>query len=72
MLTAVPVLGFERLVFLEGPSEELPTASTCDLILRVPTAHGDNYGALKDWMELSILGTVGLEQCKIPLYTIFA
>ena len=47
--SAIPVLGFEvrpKLVFLEGPSERLPTASTCELHLRIPTAHGDNFGAL--------------------------
>ena len=58
----VPVLGYERqpkLVFLEGPAERLPTASTCDLHLRIPTAHGDNLSAFKDWMELGILGNCG-------------
>lgn len=58
----VPVLGYERqpkLVFLEGPAERLPTASTCDLHLRIPTGHGDNLSAFKDWMELGILGNCG-------------
>ena len=59
---AVPVLGFDRrpkLVFLDAPTEKLPTASTCELHLRIPTAHGDCFGAFKDWMELGILGNCG-------------
>ena len=55
---AVPVMGFERLpklVFLEGLAEKLPTASTCELHFRIPTAHGDNLSSFKEWMELSSL-----------------
>ena len=56
---AIPVLGFERrpkLVFLEGPSEKLPTASTCEIHLCIPIAHGDNFASFKEWMELGIIG----------------
>ena len=49
--SAISVLGFEvrlKLVFLKGPSERLPTASTCELHLCIPTAHGDNFRVFKD------------------------
>ena len=69
---AVPVLGFDRrpkLVFLDAPTEKLPTASTCDLHLRIPTAHGDCFGAFKDWMELGILGNCGFG--TVPIYSVY-
>ena len=43
-------------MFLEGPSEKLPTESTCEIHLRIPIIHGDNFASIKEWMEL--LGTV--------------
>ena len=59
----VPVLGYEKQLklffFLESPVDKLPTAYTCDLHLRIPTAHRDNFSAFKDWMELGILGHCG-------------
>lgn len=58
----VPVLGYEKQpkqYFLESPADILPTASTCDLHLWIPTAHKDNFTAFKDWMELGILGHCG-------------
>ena len=58
----VPVLGFEKqpkLVLLEGPADKLPTASTCGLHMRKPTAHWPTFGALKNWVELGILGYCG-------------
>lgn len=60
--SAIPPLGFSgkpKLVFLETPTEKLPTASTCDLHLRIPTVHGDSFNAFKEWMELGILGNSG-------------
>ena len=60
--SAIPPLGFSgkpKLVFLETPTEKLPTASTCDLHLRIPTVHGDSFNAFKEWMELGILGNCG-------------
>lgn len=56
---AIPPLGFDEtpeLVFLDDPHSVLPTASTCDLQLRIPTAHGDNYEEFKQWMTIGILG----------------
>ena len=32
----------------KAPTEKLPTASTCELHLRILTAHGDCFGAFKD------------------------
>lgn len=60
--SAIPPLGFQntaKLLFLEGPTQKLPTASTCELQLWIPTAHGDNFTAFKEWMELGILGNCG-------------
>ena len=58
-------------MFLDAPTEKLPTASTCELHLRIPTAHGDCFGAFKDWMELGILGNCGFGTVKILLYTVY-
>lgn len=53
----LPPLGFHKkidLVFL-GVNEPLPTASTCGLIMRIPTCHetGDLF---KEKMELGLKG----------------
>ena len=59
--SAVPILGFTgtpTLVFLDIP-DKLPTASTCDLHLRIPVAHGEDFTSFKDWMELGIMGNSG-------------
>ena len=42
----VPPLGFEKspnVVFIHTEGRCLPTASTCDIQLRLPTSHGSNY-----------------------------
>ena len=60
--SAIPPLVFgktPKLIFLETPSEKLPTTSTCDLHIRIPIAHGDNFNAFREWMELGILGNSG-------------
>ena len=56
----VPPLGFTScpcLVFLHN-DEILPTASTCALELRLPTAH-DDYDKFKDAMILGFIGHDG-------------
>lgn len=47
-----------KLMFLDI-SDKLPTASTCDLQLRIPIAHCEDFEAFKEWMELGILGNCG-------------
>ena len=57
---SVPPAGFHmllKLVFL-GANENLPTASTCSLILRIPSCHA-SYDAFKDMMELGMKGNDG-------------
>jgi len=53
----VPPLGFHKkidLVFL-GPRELLPTASTCSLIMRIPTCL-ENSNLFNEKMELGLKG----------------
>ena len=52
----VPVLGFDRnpvLLFLY--TQRLPTASTCDLHLRIPA----RYNTYKDFKDAMVLGLKG-------------
>ena len=46
----VPLLGYVKsptLVFVHDKGRVLPTASTCDVQLRLPTIHGNNYQKFK-------------------------
>ncbi len=57
----VPSLGFQKqpsLVFLHGDSAKLPTASTCDLQLRLPANHKD-FEAFKEAILLGVKGNDG-------------
>ena len=48
----VPPLGFEK-----SPNVVcrcLPTASTCDIQLRLPTIHGSNYQRFKEMMVMAL------------------
>ncbi len=59
--STVPPLGFERqpqLDFLHDPLAILPTASTCDLILRIPTSHSE-YEKFQEHMILGLIGNDG-------------
>ena len=57
----VPALGFGghrlRAEFLDQGI--LCTSSTCDLTLRLPLAHAENYTAFKDAMIMSLKGNDG-------------
>ena len=56
----VPLLGFMKdaaLVFL-GCDEKLPTASTCSIILRIPTCHS-TYEEFAECMFLALKGNDG-------------
>ena len=58
----LPPLGFGRelkIVFLGHESGKLSTASTCDLTLRLPTVHGEDYESFKEAMTLSLKGNDG-------------
>ena len=53
----VPPPGFENqpsVVWLWGPTQKFATASTCDVQLRLPTCHGDDYSAFKEAMVMSL------------------
>lgn len=56
----IPPLGFEKdpiLTFNRGC--RLATASTCDLQLRIPTIHGNDYPSFREAMILSFKGNDG-------------
>ena len=58
----LPPLGFGRepkIAFLSSEDGKLATASTCDLTLRLPTVHCEDYDSFKEWMILSIKGHDG-------------
>lgn len=60
--SAVPPLGFGKdikIEFLDNPKAILPTASTCDLILRIPTAHGEDFASFSENMVLALKGNDG-------------
>ena len=53
----VPPLGFENkpsIVWLYGSTVKFATASTCDVQLRLPTCHGDDYAAFNEAMIMSL------------------
>ena len=57
----VPPCGFGKsgsLEFLHGPEAILPTSSTCDITLRIPTCLSD-YDTFKEMMTLGMLGHDG-------------
>ena len=57
----IPPTGFVEtptLTFLYAESSTLPTASTCDITLRLPTTHVE-YGPFKQYMLLGIQGHDG-------------
>ena len=58
----IPPLGFDKsptVVFVQNEARILPTASTCDLTLRLPTAHGANYNRFKEMMVMALKGHDG-------------
>ena len=58
----IPLLGYENsptLEFVHNETKVLPTASTCDVQLRLPTTHGNNYQKFKEMMMMAILGHDG-------------
>ena len=61
--STVPPLGFPlkpSFRFLYGEESRLAIASTCDLVLRIPTCHGKRVCSI--WMELSILSNEFFER----------
>ena len=60
----VPPLGFDQephVTFLHDQSAKFCTSSTCDLQLRLPCTHMEDYGAFKDAMVMSLCSNDGLE-----------
>lgn len=56
---SVPLLGFKepfKLKFLFGDEQKFATASTCDLVLRIPTCH-KTYEVFKEYFIQSLLET---------------
>ena len=57
----IPPVGFieePKLIFLYSVSSTLPTSSTCDITLRLPTTHQE-YDCFKQYMLLGIKGHDG-------------
>ena len=53
----IPPLGFDKecsVIFLHGPGEKLATANTCDLQLRLPTCHQEDFASFKEALIMSI------------------
>jgi hypothetical protein len=50
----VPPLGFKNIVFIHTEGRCLPTASACDIQLRLPTIHGSNYQRFKEMMVMAL------------------
>ena len=53
----VPPLGFDKdcsVSFLHGPGAKLATSSTCDLQLRLPTCHGEDFSSFKEAFIMSL------------------
>ena len=58
----IPPLGFDRdarVCFLHGQSAKFCTASTCDLKLRLPCCHKENYEAFKEALIMSLCDNDG-------------
>ena len=53
------VLKSVQLSLLERVVNWLYTSTTCDLQLRIPTVHGDNYSSFREALILSIKGNDG-------------
>ena len=57
-----PPQGFSRkctISFLHDTTARLPTAATCNLELRLPTCHGEDYSQFRECMMLAIRGCEG-------------
>ncbi len=53
----MPPLGFDKQLkvsFIHVSSSKFCTASTCDLQLRLPTCHGEDYEAFREAMVMSL------------------
>ena len=53
----IPPLGFGKspsIVFVHTEGRILPTASTCEIQLRLPTAHGSDYQRFKEMMIMAL------------------
>ncbi|KAL5469173.1 hypothetical protein EMCRGX_G030387 [Ephydatia muelleri] len=60
-----PPQGFSRkctISFLHDTTARLPTAATCNLELRLPTCHGEDYSQFRECMMLAIRGCEGFGQ----------
>ena len=58
----MPLLGFEKpptIIFVHNKTRILPTASTCDVELRLPTTHGKDYQKFKEVMVMALGGNDG-------------
>eukprot|EP00731_Ephydatia_muelleri_P026180 Em0018g280a len=65
-----PPQGFSRkctISFLHDTTARLPTAATCNLELRLPTCHGEDYSQFRECMMLAIRGCEGFG----PAFTMY-
>ena len=59
---AVPPTGFPlrpSVTFIHDSGRKFCTANMCDLILRLPTSHGENYNAFREALIMSLKGHDG-------------
>ena len=59
---AIPPLGYEMqptVTFLHSKCDRFCKASTCDLTLRLPTCHDENYSSFREEMIMSLLDNDG-------------
>ena len=59
----IPPLGFDHeahVCFLHDQNDRFCTASTCDLELRLPCCHHENYGAFREAMVMSFYDNEGV------------
>ena len=58
----IPALGFPhspKVSFLYGQASKFCTASTCEIRLRLPTSHGEDYHSFREAMVMSLLDNDG-------------
>ena len=59
MFLQLVLLKKNTVTFFHNPLRKLATSSTCDLQLRLPLCHGNDYESFKKDMILSVKGNDG-------------
>ena len=71
--SSIPPHGFGKknsctVTFISDGKTSLPTASTCNMELRLPTSHGEDYFSFKQSMILALKGNDGFGQFLIQFH----